>query len=60
MDFAAMQHHQLMHNGQSQAGAARLAAARLIHAVETIKDVRQMLGGNTGAVVFDLEHRVAP
>ena len=54
-----MQHHQLMHDGQPQAGAARLAAARLIHAVETIEDMRQMLGGNTGAVVFDLEHRVA-
>ena len=40
---------------ESQAGATRLPITGLFDPVETIKDMRQVLGGNAHALINDME-----
>jgi hypothetical protein len=54
-DFAAVTVCDGLRDGQSQAGTAgvRSVRARLVGAVETFKDVRQVFWGDAGASVGD-------
>ena len=49
-----MRLHNRLHNREAQAVVTG-AAARFVGAVETLEDVRQILGGNAGASVPDDE-----
>ena len=42
----------IFYDSQSQAGASQRAATALVDAVESFKDARQVLGGNTCAIVL--------
>ena len=46
-------------DGQAQAGAAQLAAPRLVDPIEALEDPWQVLGGDAGAVVLDFHDRAA-
>ena len=50
---AAMGLHDVLDDGQPQAGAAQLAAAGPIDAIEPLEDARQVLGGDAAAAVGD-------
>ena len=52
-DAAAMQLDQVLDNRQSQAGAARIAGARLVDAIEALENPRQILFGNSGPAIGD-------
>src|SRR5262245_16848836 len=47
---------QVLHDREAEAGPAELAATRLVDTVEALEDAGQMLGGDAGAVVLNLDH----
>src|SRR5713101_8077828 len=54
-DFAAVRLHDVFDDGEAEAGAARLARARAVHAVKSLEDAVLRLGGNSWAVALDPE-----
>ena len=50
-DLSAVSLDDVLDNGKSQAGAAQPPAAGFIHAVETLEDAGQVLGGDPAAPV---------
>src|SRR3954469_17275134 len=48
-DGAAVGEHDVFGDGQTEAGAAGLAGAGFVDAVEALEETRQMLGGDAGA-----------
>jgi len=58
-DGSPMRQNDMLGNGESKSRSPRFARARLIDAVETFKETRQMLRGNAGAKVFDEEFDAA-
>lgn len=54
-NMAAMGLGDVFDNGQAETGAAQLAAARLVHPVESLKQPGQVLLGNSAALVFDAD-----
>ena len=59
-DPAAMRLHQVLHDGESQAGASFVARPRAIRPVEPLEDPRQVLAGDAGAVVVHGEGNPVP
>src|SRR5262249_29738932 len=55
LDSAPMGGYDATGDAQAQADAALVAAARPVHAVETVEDVRQVLGGYADAGVPDAD-----
>src|ERR1700722_18432842 len=53
-DDSVVMLHDPLRNGQTQAGPAQLAAARLVHAVEAFENPGLILRRNTNAGVFDV------
>src|SRR5580692_4935357 len=51
-DDSVVMLHDPLRNGQTQAGPAQLAAARLVHAVEAFENPGLILGRNTDPGVF--------
>ena len=49
----------VLHNCQPQPGAAGFTRPRLIDTIETLEQSRQMLGGNTGTEVSNVELQAA-
>ena len=47
--------HNVLDDGEAEAGAAGFARARLVDAVEALEDALQVLGGNAGAEVLNGE-----
>src|SRR6185312_12950462 len=47
--------HDVFDDRQAEAGAARFARAGAVHSIEALKKPSMMLGGDTGAVVPDIE-----
>ena len=54
-DGATVGAHDVLGDGKAEAGAPGFARARFVDAVETLEEARQVLGGNTGAVVANVE-----
>ncbi len=54
-DAAAVSLHNVLDDGKAEAGAAGFARARLVNAVEALKDALQVLGGDAGAEVLNGE-----
>ena len=54
-DGSAMHAHGVFHDGESEAGAAHLAAPALVHAIETFKEAREVVVGHAHAVVAERE-----
>src|SRR5690349_6559028 len=54
-DFSAVTLDDVLHDGQSEAGAALLAGARFVDAIKTLEDALQSFGGNSRAVVLHAE-----
>ena len=50
-DGAAVEQHQLMHDGKAQARSTLFPAAGFIHPIETIEDMGQIFLGNAGAII---------
>ena len=50
-DLSAVGLGDVLDDGQPEARAAQLAAARLVHAVEALEEARQVLGGDAAALV---------
>ena len=55
-DISAVEADDVLDDGKAEARAAERAAARLVHAVETLEEMRQVLGGDADAEVRD-RHR---
>ena len=55
VDLAADRLHQVLDDRQTQPGAAELAAARLVDAVEPLEDARQVVARDADAGVGDLD-----
>src|SRR5947207_11438368 len=51
--LTAVRDHQMLDDREAEPGAAQLARARLVHAIETLGDARQVCGWNTDARVGD-------
>ena len=51
-----MQQHELLHDGKAEARAPRLPGPRLVHAVEAVEYVGQVLLGDAHARVADRDH----
>ena len=58
-DAAVMGLHDVLDDGQPQAGAAQLAAASAIDAVEALEDARQVLGRDAAAAICDVDQHLA-
>src|SRR5437773_9082270 len=59
LDAAAHRLHQMLDNGQAEAGSAQFAGARLIHAVEALEDARQVTFRDADAVIRDFQAHLA-
>jgi hypothetical protein len=59
IDLAAVALHHVLDDRQPQAGAAGLARAAAVHAVEALGQTRQVLAGDADAGVADLEFAAA-
>src|SRR5271165_4401345 len=55
-DAAGHLFHNMSHDRQAETGAADVARAGLIHAVETFEDARDLFRGDTDAGVGDRNH----
>src|SRR4051812_2479865 len=53
--LASVGEHDVLGDGEAEAGAARLARTGLVHAVEALEEARQVLGRNALAVVANVE-----
>ena len=60
VDAAAVQLDQVLDDRQPEAGAAGIAGARLVHAVEPLEDARQILVGNARTFVGHGDRRSRP
>src|SRR5579863_5984385 len=54
-DGAAVGEHDVLGDGQAEASATGLSGAGLVHAVKPFKQSRQVLGGNAGAEILNVE-----
>lgn len=52
-DGSAVGEHDVLGNGEAEAGASGFAGAGFIDAIETFEEARQVLGGNAGPEVAD-------
>src|SRR5262245_6622673 len=52
-DFAAVGQHQMLDDGEAQAGAAEVARAGVVDAIEALEQARVVLARNAGATVLD-------
>ena len=54
-DGAAVGEHDVLGNGEAEAGASGFAGAGFIYAIETFEEARKVLGGNACAEIADEE-----
>ena len=54
-DASAVSLHNVLDDGEAEAGAAGLARARLVDAIKALEDALEMLGGDAGAEVLNGE-----
>src|SRR5260221_9625393 len=54
-DGAAVGQHDVLGDGEAEAGAAGFAGAGFVDAIETFEEARQVLGGDTGAKILNIE-----
>ena len=54
-DGAAVGEHDVLGDGETEAGASRLAGTSFVDAIETFKQARKVFGGDAGAEVLDEE-----
>ena len=59
LDRSAMQLRDMLHDRKTESGPAQFTIARLIRAVEPLKDSRQITRGNSRAIVPHAENDVA-
>src|SRR6266404_7621726 len=54
-DGAAVGQHDVLRDGEGEAGAAGFAGARFVDAIKTFEETRQMFGGDAGAEILHIE-----
>jgi hypothetical protein len=53
--LTAMVQHDVLHNGETEPGAASLAGAGFIHAIETLEQAGKVFGRNSGSEIAHVE-----